>query len=294
MVRVLKPVSMTTVVTFLGFISGIKDKDCNKLNFKELHPDLLLTCTKEANFKLTLETQSDIKTLQGLDTDKMESVGNCVLDLVECDFKSGPVPGLLFIKCLDHLSRQLCETTGYTPPSLSPGLTSDTPPPQQASTSIPSDAVVGVDKYSSQPTSSGLLLEYEKADHGSVSHTQAYHTALVLYVAAALCEHMSNELLKSVSELPHLLQAISVIVLCHAYFVSPEKAAASSGGSRGQSLLLVGGGPPDLDELPGSSISLSIVFGLLSAILGGGVDLEVRLQEIIITISEYYDIVLIF
>ena len=284
MVRVLKPVSMTTVVTFLEFISGInRDKDCNELNFKGLHPDLLLTCTKEANFKLTVEPQSDNQTRQVLDTDKMESVGNCVLDFVECDFKSGPVPGLLFIKCLDHLSHQLCEKTGYTPPSLSPGPNSDTPP-QQASTSIPSDAAVSVDKYSSQPNSSGLLLEYEKTDHGSVSHTQAYHTALVLYVAAALCEHMSNELLKSVSELPHLLQAISVIVSCHAYFVSPERTPASGGGSRGQSLLLVGGGPPNLDELPGSSITLSIVFGLLSAILGGGV--EVRLQEIIITV--YY------
>ncbi len=71
--------------------------------------------------------------------------------------------------------------------------------------------------------------------------------------------------------MPLLLEAMSSIISCHAYFVSPDTGKATTiGGGGGRGLLLVVGGGRNLDELPGSSITLSIVFGLLSAILGGG------------------------
>lgn len=101
-------------------------------------------------------------------------------------------------------------------------------------------------------------------------------------------------------KIPPLLDAISSIVNCHAHFVSPdsEKAttsigevgsrspggkgggrkgttASGGGGRRGLLLVAGGGGGRDLDELPGSSITLSIVFGLLSAILGGGREVSI-------------------
>ena len=112
---------------------------------------------------------------------------------------------------------------------------------------------------------------------------------------------MSSEVLLSV-KIPHLLEAMSSIVSCHAHFVSPasEKATTTNttGGldsqrpgkntsgkksAAGRGLLLVGGGGGcgDLDELPGSSITLSMVLGLLSAILGGGREVSIPINRII-------------
>ena len=128
-------------------------------------------------------------------------------------------------------------------------------------------------------------------------HAQSYHNALVLYTTAALCEHMSSEVLQSV-KMSLLLEAVSSIVGSHAHFVSPPpppgsekttsfgtsvdssqscgKESGKKGASGGKGLfLMVGGGGRDLDELPGSSITLSIVFGLLSAILGGGREVSI-------------------
>lgn len=115
---------------------------------------------------------------------------------------------------------------------------------------------------------------------------------------------MSSELLLSV-KIPLLLEAMSSIVGCHAHFVSPatEKAATtnildsqspgkSNGGKKsaaGRGLLLVvgggGEGGGDQDELPGSSITLSIVLGLLSAILGGGREVSIPVNKIITNIE---------
>ena len=114
---------------------------------------------------------------------------------------------------------------------------------------------------------------------------------------------MSSEVLLSV-KIPHLLEAMSSIVSCHAHFVSPasEKATTTNttGGldsqrpgkntsgkksAAGRGLLLVVGGGEgagcNLDELPGSSITLSMVLGLLSAILGGGREVSIPINRII-------------
>lgn len=114
---------------------------------------------------------------------------------------------------------------------------------------------------------------------------------------------MSSEVLLSV-KMPPLLEAISSIVSCHARFVTPASDKATiiggsvgsqspgSGGKKkgtaggGRGLLLVLGEGCDLDELPGGSITLSIVFGLLSAILGGG--REVSNQALLLLWEEFF------
>ena len=257
----LKPASSTDVVAFLQFVSGIKDGLRSELDFKGVHPRFALVCTEETNGKLTLRAQSELQVLQELDTNKMESVGSCVLDLLQHDHKSGSVPGLLFIQCLQQLASQLCKSTGYASPSLSTST---------HQTHLHQTPVAMAD---TRPTSSALL-ECEDLSHG-LSHTQTYYNALVLYVAAALCEHMSNEVLQCI-ELPTLLKVVSTIICCHAHFVSSKR--ATSGGS--QALLLTEVAEPNLDELPGGSITLSIVFGLLSAILGGGKEVKCTLATI--------------
>ena len=258
--RILKPSSSTAIVTFLKFVSGIRDHDCDELCLKQLHPGFSLTLAKDPHRKLVVEPQSDLLALQSLDSSRMESVGNCVLNLIQCDFKLSPIPGMLFLQCLNHLSSQLCQTAGYTPPSLSPSQLS----------SHHATASKETVKEPSLSTSSTLLLACEETSHGP-SHSQAYHNALVLYVTAALCEHMSSDILQSISEVRLLLEAVLVIVCSHAHFVSEARGIGD-----GSSLLLVAAASPDLEELPGGSISLSIVFGLLSAILGGEREVRVR------------------
>ena len=232
--------------------------DCVELGLKEIHCEFSLSLAKQPRDKLVVKPQSDLQALQSLDSSRMESVGNCVLDLVQRDFKSSEIPSLLFLQCLHCLSSQLCQSSGYTRPPLS------LPTSTQPSLS-PTANSQGAKSESSQSTqSSTLLLACEEPGHG-LSHSQSYQNALVLYVTAALCEHMSNDILKGISELCLLLEAISAIVGCHAHFVSEASAGRSSGGH----LLLVPAACPDLDKLPGGSISLSIVCGLLSALLGG-------------------------
>lgn len=319
LVRILKPSPSSAVVDVLQFITGMKEvnEDCNRLSLRELHHGYALTCDNSSGFNIVVTAQSDLEALQSLDTNRMESIGNCLLDLVRCDFKSGPVPGLLFVKCLNHLSSQLCKITGYTC-AVAPAsnLTNSTETGRTSSSQIASSTVplesekldhrslstTEASRTSAQHTSklssstemdkscitrparsSSLLLECEELNRG-LSHTQAYRTMLVLYVTAALCEHMTDDVLQSISDVSLLLQTISTVVSCHAHFVSLEKASRvgvdrSSRGSGGQAFLLTtGGAVADLEVLPGGSITLSIVFGLLSAILGGDRKVSMRVD----------------
>lgn len=276
--RILKPAPTAAIVTFFKFVSGIRDRDSSNLELKEIQPGFVLTFTEGDGFQM--KTQSNYEAVQSLDTDRMESVGGCVLNLIQLDFKLGSIPGLLFVQCLGHLASQLCRTTGYVHPTLiAPTSATQVPNITTTNTTVTSETV-----YPTQSTRSSVLLECEERQHG-LAHTQAYHNTLVLYVTAALCEHMSDEVLQRVSDLPLLLETISAIVHCHACYVSSERAAAvtgvNGGGGRGASLLVVAAAKPSLDELPGGPITLSIVFGLLSAILGGGKEVSL-LDEIFI------------
>ena len=120
--RVLKPAPAAITITFLQFISGIKSKESRALSLKEIHFGFNISCTKGADddggaYRLAIEVQSELDAVQGLDTDRMERVGGCVLDLLQRDFKlSSPVLGELFVHCLENLASLLCRKTGYAHP----------------------------------------------------------------------------------------------------------------------------------------------------------------------------------
>ena len=117
--RVLKPAPTTSVLNFLLFVSGIKSKESSELGLKEIHFGFNIMCTegRDGECRLVIEAQSELDAVQSLDTERMERVGSCVLDLLQCDFNLSPMLGTLFVQCLKHLALLLCKKTGYTHPS---------------------------------------------------------------------------------------------------------------------------------------------------------------------------------
>ena len=122
--RLLKPAPAATTINFLQFISGIKSKESRELNLKEIHFGFNISCTKGADngggrgaYRLAIGPQSELNAVHSLDTERMERVGGCVLDLLQRDFKlSPPVLGEVFVHCLEHLASLLCKRTGYKHP----------------------------------------------------------------------------------------------------------------------------------------------------------------------------------
>ena len=207
------------------------------------HSNIALQCNKDGD--LTVKCLSEEGRLESQDTERMESVANSVISLVETDLKYNCIPGLFFTECLQHIAVVLCRSTGHSASNTS------------LSSKVKKER--NIQMHQKSDDSSSTLLELEQVLEVPV-HTEAYSNALVLYLIAALCEHMGDTVLQQ-SQLHDLIEVMSVIVNCHAQFVSEEP-------SQKPDILLVTAGP-DLEKLLGGSITLSMVFGLLSAILGG-------------------------
>ena len=113
--RVLKPAPTATTLNFLQHISGIKSGDSSELSLKDVHFVFNITYAEGADgaSRLTIEAQSELDAVQHLDTERMERVGGCVLELLQHDFRSNPALGELFVVCLKHLASLLCKKTGY-------------------------------------------------------------------------------------------------------------------------------------------------------------------------------------
>lgn len=165
-------------------------------------------------------------------SERMEEIGNCVLDLLRTDMKSCRLLGPLFVKCLQWLASALSCQCGLAHPK---------------------DAAVAARVTSS---SSAVLLQLEEAGEGSMT---SLSDAMALYTAAAICENMGNEMLEEVDPFP-LLGIISDIVRCHAH-VSLPQADIKVSSSQAKRM-----GP---ESLTGGALTLSIAFGLMSALLAG-------------------------
>lgn len=215
----------SVVVSFLEIVSGVSE---NK-QFKTLHPTLALNIINDAQ-ELSLVYQNKA---HSLGVDEMERIGNCVLEILKTNVSD--VVGVFFLQCLDHIAEELYKETNYTMPNVL----------------IPQSTPASV---STNKKSSTVLLECEQN-----LGVESYNNTLVLYIIAALCEHMSNDVLNG-ADLRSLLLTISTIVGCHShYFTQSSK--------KQEKMFQITG--PSLESLLGGPITLSISFGLLSAILGG-------------------------
>ena len=118
MVRILKPLPTATVLKFLLFISGIKHQETSIVKLKEIQFRFKFVCAErtDGTCGLTIGSQSEVDAVQSFGTERMEIVGSCILHLLQSEFKSSPVLGLLFVHCLEHLALLLCRKTGYVHP----------------------------------------------------------------------------------------------------------------------------------------------------------------------------------
>lgn len=187
------------------------------------------------------------------DVEKMEGVGEAILEFLWTLLKSKQLIGKFFIECFRFVIAVLCTDVDY----------------QTQISSVQSEIKMQrsermTSKSSSTSTSSALLdLENKQC---KPSQAEAFHRSLALYLTASLSENKTSEVLEQ-ADTADLLEVLSVAIDCHAHLVTRKKCDTSSSPSL-NSLLLV---QPDLDQMLGGPITLSIALGYLSALLGGAI-----------------------
>ncbi len=208
------------------------------------HPTLCIQYSIIGNSQtLKARTLTEKEVLGRRNAEEMERMGTGIVALLNSELNKENVIGAFFLLCLQHLTSIILHQTGYTctfrEDALKPVSHSD----QQL------DDVLAPSERSS------ALLDCEAKL--PLSQTEAYTSSLVLYIAASICEELSSTLLQQVS-LPDLLSSIGALVSCHANFckVKNNKDHVTVVASKEHEIL-------------GGSITLGIVFGLLSAILSG-------------------------
>ncbi len=251
--RILKPIDTATVLQFLKFLARISparspNEKQQEVGFRSTLPGFVLQVDETSGLSVRLATKES--GTNGESIEAMEDIAGCLLEILRTELKSSDVPSLLFMECLQHIAAVLCRATGYDAAGTSIGIRLVEERERKAAAKKPT----------SKGSSSSALLELEE-DLELQTSSGSFANALILYLAASLCEKMSGEVMERV-ELPGVLEVISVIVNCHARFASepqqPQDYCKTPQVAQS-----------DLGRLLGGPTTLSIVFGLLSAILGG-------------------------
>ncbi len=221
MERILKNSSSSEIIDVLCYLCNIPNSTATRTAvFLTLDPRLVFSCTGNPP-TLSITSTSDLPKLS-----TMESIGQHIVRLLHLDLNSEEIVGKFFIKCIDYLAVILGE-------SMRSKKNSDS-------------------KLKDSGNSSSVLLECERALPKSSSELISETTTL--YVAASLCEHMSECILKQ-SHFPSLLEACRTIIACHARIVDERERILTS-----EPL-------PREERILGGPVTLNIAFGILSAIL---------------------------
>lgn len=214
--------------------------------------------------------------------DSMEHTSQCVVTLLKSGLNSEGLIGGFFIECLNHLN-----TTISSQSDTNSGLDHDR--------GSYSDTNSGLDHNKGSQSDTNSRLDHDGLDHnkGSQSDTisildhgsaassssvllacednlpltsgEVSSSASLLHITAALCEYLGQEVIAQ-SHLPSLLAACGGIVECHAQVLQRADSGIRLTVKREESVYeeMVMGGP----------LSLSIVLGLLSAVMAGAVSSE--------------------
>ena len=253
--------STVTVAFFMVLQKPVKKADHH---FVLLSPEISLSVSEPS--KLTIQRVGPEDQLIH-SIDHMETVTACTLDLLKTELKSSFIPAHLFLSALEHLARVLCTTVGLLAPSTSKSATQDDTDAPNVS-GVAREATMPLQR--SDPTSAGAvtssaLLECER--RGSMTNlSEGYGDTSVLYLAAALCELMSADILEKIN-LPALFEVLSRVIDCHAS-LCPSQEGVAKEGVVGLPLILQPS-QSDCCELLGGPVTLSMALGLLSAVLGG-------------------------
>ena len=161
----------------------------------------------------------------------VEDIGVLVVELLlEPEIQKDKLIGTVFLTCLKYLVSQLLKETGFR--------------------SSDDEETVAEQKLEKSTKQSDTLLQWEAA---SDAQPHSFSVAVVLYVAAAICENVSENILSKVDE-GKLVHYLATIIKCHADFLRKMKDQISILETR-------------QEELPGGHVTLSIAFGLLSALM---------------------------
>lgn len=274
----LKATEPATTVAFFTFLHAPHAATVTQTGarFHSISPNIALSVSDQ--HRLSLQQQQAGLEAGLSSVEVMEAVTACCVDLLRrSELDSSRIPALLFLSTLQHLVTVLRRTVKPLPPrplpprpllpessgnstskthgSAATKFSGDVPPLSRAA------IVAGQESETSTTVTSSDLLECE-GDAGSMGHSEAFADASLLYLAAALCEHMSAGIVQRVT-LSDLFKVLAELVDCHASLCLPDQCVRAS--SPGDQL----SGPGD-SELLGGTVTLSIAFGLLSAVLGGG------------------------
>lgn len=200
---------------------------------------------------LKIETLTDAEVLESKNVEEMEKVGSGLVALLNVELREVKIVGRFFVACLEYLTAIILQQTNNT---------SCAGVKECAPKTVSSDQS---NDLHTLPRTNSALLDCEVVL--PPSHTESYYSSLVLFVTASICEDLSSTLLQEVS-LPDLLASITSLVLCHASYCKDRDIKDCLKVLANEDIEILGG-----------PITLSIVFGLLSAVLSGAV--EVRIHD---------------
>ena len=178
--------------------------------------------------------------------ERMEEDGRAMVELLGIVLRSSQLTGQFFLECLTCVAAILCQDLGYQ--SQAPNIRTEI------------KAMSSMKKSQKSSATSSVLLDIEGKSQ-ELTQAESYRRSLALYLTAALSEEKTSDILEQ-TDTRRLLQLLAVVVDCHAHIVTRKKNKMSSS----LNLLVV---QPDLDQMLGGPITLSIALGYISAILTG-------------------------
>ena len=227
----------------MGFLNHLLHHDLPSslsLTFKSLSNRLLLICD-DINGELIVKVNDNSELYS---SQLMEDIGSSVVELLTGDLKNTSIFGPFFVSSLQQLSFLLSRECGLKKSVVKREqklLTKDEPPQTM--------------KQQATNVTSTVLLDWE--EDSTYSERQNFSNTLLLYVIAALCESMDNNMVEELDK-PVLLETLLSIVQCHSHCVSDNSRVLTT--TEDYSLFY---------KLTGGHVTLGIAFGLLSATLAG-------------------------
>ncbi|XP_019850388.1 PREDICTED: transport and Golgi organization protein 6 homolog isoform X1 [Amphimedon queenslandica] len=238
-----------TQLEFLKFLLHIHETDTQR--FKALRSDIKITLsTKGGDLIIAREEEMNVSSKTSSET--MSEIGTAITDLVEGELKSTGIKSTLFTYCMEYIGNLLASEAG-----LQKTKKQETAQPMKGA-------------------SSRTLLDWERSSMHS-SEGVSFSNALVLYLLASLCEGMDIETIKTL-DLQSTVQALALLVKSHGIYHQKDKPISTRQEEGKETELLTGG-----------DVTLSIAFGLLSAILASEKKLNPRLQSVLTSLLPYLE-----
>lgn len=246
MVTVLNSLESVDKVQLLRHLAGMPASRVGGVKWVPVSPEVSLRFEKEGRGLCVDKVRGGEGEIWSVE--RMEEDGRAMVELLGTVLRSSQLTGQFFLECLTCVTAILCQDLGYQ--TQAPNIR----------TEIKAMSLIKKSQKSSKSSASSVLLDIEGKSQ-ELTHAESYRRSLALYLTAALSEEKTSDILEQ-TDTRLLLELLAVVVDCHAHIVTRKKNKMSSS----LNLLVV---QPDLDQMLGGPITLSIALGYLSAILTG-------------------------